>query len=91
MSGLFRHAALSRMGAGTLGDLASTRIPEDPFSLRLIKKVQMQGGVTHPSDGYPGLSEAYSGVRRSERPSAPTPQMGLFHSLLRKESHAHRL
>jgi hypothetical protein len=27
---------------------------------RLLKKVHMQGGVTHPPDGYPGPSEAYS-------------------------------
>jgi hypothetical protein len=32
---------------------------KSPSSLRLLKKVQMQGGVTHPSDGYPGPSEVY--------------------------------
>ena len=51
---------------------------KNSFSPRLLKKVQMQGGVTHPSDGYPGPSEAYFAVRRNECPSAPTPQMGLF-------------
>jgi hypothetical protein len=29
------------------------------LSLRLLKKAQMQGGVTHPPDGYPARGEAY--------------------------------
>jgi hypothetical protein len=32
---------------------------KNPYSPRLLKKTQMQGGITHPSDGYPGPSEAY--------------------------------
>jgi hypothetical protein len=36
-----------------------SRLLKNSFSSRLLKKVQMQGGVTHPSDGYPGPSEAY--------------------------------
>ena len=27
---------------------------ENSLSLRLLKKVRMQGGATHPLDGYPG-------------------------------------
>jgi hypothetical protein len=49
----------------------------------LLKMAQMQGGVIHPLDGYPGPSEAYPArgepvEPRSERPSAPTKQMGRF-------------
>jgi hypothetical protein len=33
---------------------------KNPLLARLLKKVQMQGGVTHPSDGYFRPSEAYS-------------------------------
>ena len=71
---------------------------KNSLSPRLLKKVQMsldiardrepverQGGVTHPSDGYPGPSEAYLWVRRSERTSAPTPQMGLFQQPARED------
>jgi hypothetical protein len=29
------------------------------LSVRPLKKVQLQGGVTHPADGYPAPSEAY--------------------------------
>ncbi len=36
------------------------RMLNNPFSPRLPKKVQVQGGVTHPADGYPGPSETYS-------------------------------
>jgi hypothetical protein len=32
---------------------------KDPLSFRLLKKAQMQGGVTHPADGYPARGEAY--------------------------------
>jgi hypothetical protein len=29
-------------------------VKQNPFVLRLLKTVQMQGGTTHPLDGYPG-------------------------------------
>jgi hypothetical protein len=49
---------------------------KNPFRPRLLKKVQMQGGA------HCGMRIAECGmgepVRRSARPSAPTPQMGLF-------------
>ena len=57
---------------------------KNPFSTRLLKKVQMQGGApgTHPEDGC--RCEAYL-VRTSQRRASagvPTeggsPQMGLF-------------
>jgi hypothetical protein len=44
---------------------------EKPFSPRLLKKVQMQGGTPEPERG---VLE----VRRSEWRGGPTPQMGLF-------------
>ena len=35
---------------------------KNPFLPRLLKTVQMQGGVTHPVDGYPGPSERLCSV-----------------------------
>jgi hypothetical protein len=51
---------------------------KNPFSPRLLKKVQMQGGApgTHPQDGC--RCEAYLVRTPQRRASAPTPQMGLF-------------
>ena len=52
-------------------------LPQDSFSPRLLKKVQLQGGARragHP----PQVGQGVLQVRRNERPSKPTPQMGLF-------------
>ena len=57
---------------------SSRRLLKNPLSPGLLKKVQMQGGVTHPSDGYPARCEAYLVRTSQRRASAPTPQMGLF-------------
>jgi len=46
-------------------------MPVNSFEPRLLKKVQMQGGVLKPERG---VLE----VRRSEWQGATTPQMGLF-------------
>ena len=76
-------------GEVTSSGLALIRLPSNgilksPFSPRLLKKVQMQGGApgTHPPDGC--RCEAYL-VRTSQRRASvgePTaggsPQMGLF-------------
>ena len=56
----------------------SSRMLNNPYSPRLLKKVQMQGGTTHPTDGYPGAERGVLEVRRSECPSVPTQQMGFF-------------
>ena len=50
---------------------------QNPLSRRLLKKVQMQGGARRAERGV-------LRVRRSERPSAPTPQMGLFQQPARR-------
>ena len=65
-------------------ELGASRMLKNPFSPRLLKKVQ----TTHPADGYPaardarapteGGSEAYLVRTSQRRASAPTPQMGLF-------------
>src|SRR3989338_5672808 len=51
---------------------------KNPLFPRLLKKVQMQGGVpgTHPQDGC--RCEAYLVCTSQRRASPPTPQMGLF-------------
>ena len=61
----------------------SSRILKNPFSPRLLKKVQMQGGApgTHPQDGC--RCEAYLVRTPQRRASAPTPQMGLFQQPVR--------
>ena len=64
-----------------------------PLSPRLLKKVQMQGGVTHPADGYPARREAYLRRTSQRRASAgaPTaggsPQMGLFQQSANRNPH----
>ena len=67
--------------AGRRGDLDS----EDHAFARLLKKVRLLGGTTHPTDGHPGAERGVLQVRRSERASARgtrpedgSPQMGLF-------------
>jgi hypothetical protein len=59
------------------------------FLPRLLKKAQMQGGVTHPPDGYPGSSEAYAGyaAAKARTSGVPIQKMGhrrwaVFSSLL---------
>jgi hypothetical protein len=44
---------------------------KNSFSIRLLKKVQLQGGL-------PEAERGVLEVRRSERRGKPTPQMGLF-------------
>ena len=51
---------------------------ENPLSPRLLKKVQMQGGKRWVERGV-------LQVRRSEHPSAPTQQMGLFQQPARSD------
>jgi hypothetical protein len=74
-------------------DNAPSRLLKNPLSLRLLKKVQMQGGApgTRPQDGC--RREAYLRVRRSaarER-GVPIREMGprrwaFFSSLLRQSN-----
>jgi hypothetical protein len=55
----------------------ANRIRKNQFSSRLLKKVQMQGGL--PEAGAPSLlGPDVLEVRRSERRGKTTPQMGLF-------------
>jgi hypothetical protein len=53
------------------------RMPKNSVLLRLLKKVQLQGGTLKPERG---VLE----VRRSEWQGAPTPQMGLFQQPARR-------
>ena len=43
----------------------TSRILKNSFLPRLLKKVQIQGGITHPADGYPGRAPTEGGSRRT--------------------------
>jgi len=66
-----------------------SRMLKNPFSPRLLKKVQMQGGApgTHPQDGC--RCEAYMVRTPQRRASAPTPQMGLFEQPAKTQAGQH--
>ena len=52
------------------------------LAVRLLKEVHMQGGVTHPPDGYPGPSEAYSGYAAASARVSQRSRWAFFSSLL---------
>ena len=55
-------------GAGSIAFPSLSRMPKNQLSPRLLKKVQMQGGVTHPSGWVPG------GVRGVLTPYVASPR-----------------
>jgi hypothetical protein len=55
------------------------RMRKNPSLVRLLKKVQMQGGVTHPPDGYPPRRETYLRVRRSAAGARGVPVRRMGH------------
>jgi hypothetical protein len=70
--------------------IGATPLELKHLSPSLLKKVQTQGGITQPSDGYPGPSEAYSwyAATSARAGGVPIRRMGLrrwafFSSLFR--------